>query len=64
MADIYQHWSTSDPQALGLLGCLAVLKNAYRWGALPALPEERQRTTMKFPDVIDRPITEVRAKKN
>ena len=60
MVDVYQRWSTSNRQMLGLLGCLAVLKNAYRWGGLPTTQEDRQRTTMKFPDVIDRPITEVR----
>lgn len=59
MDDVRKHYSKADRSLLGFFGCLTYLKNGYRWGALPAVQEERQRQTLVFPQIIDQPMVEV-----
>ena len=60
MADIETHAHTADRKLLGFLGCLAVMKNAYRWGAVPVTKEEKDRTILSFPPYLEQPIQRVR----
>ena len=60
MADIEAHAQTTSRKLLGFMGCLAVLKNAYRWAAIPVTKEEQARTTLTFPPLLDEPVKRVR----